>query len=284
MILIGLALLYFAPDMYQYLINKELLIGTRRFGSFIGTNSLAKTIAMCFPILFLLINIGNLSKKESFFIFIIYIIGLVETASIGGTLATLMAIFLSFIFVSNITTQRKVLVVFLAILCVSIPLFLTGIIEFDFFTSRVMDTFFSGNLEGSGSYSMKMSLMKDALKIITENPLWGLGPGGFYDNSIYQQTVHNSYLLLWAEGGILSLIGFLIIVYSIIRYIVYYWKTKSTRTNSNLALVIVAILLFNLITGTQLYQRYRIIPIILMLFSIQFPIKKIGETSGSEEL
>lgn len=62
---------------------------------------------------------------------------------------------------------------------------------------------------------MRLSYWKDTLRIILAHPLIGVGLGNF--NLLQSRYAHNSYLQIWAETGIFSLIAFLWLVLSIIK-------------------------------------------------------------------
>jgi putative inorganic carbon (hco3(-)) transporter len=93
-------------------------------------------------------------------------------------------------------------------------------------------------VDDRGAAESRVGLMKVAFQMIQEQPLLGVGPNnygselenyrGFYGDSdtFWLFTVHNKYLLLWAEDGIGGLLAFLFFVAFIIRRGWQCWQFK----------------------------------------------------------
>lgn len=77
----------------------------------------------------------------------------------------------------------------------------------DIFVERVMGALETGNMDAAGTFSDRMYLIHEAYGI-TRNTIWvGLGADQYRTISAFGAPVHNTYLLLLAEGGIISLMG-----------------------------------------------------------------------------
>jgi len=68
----------------------------------------------------------------------------------------------------------------------------------------------------SFSLIQRLGYWHDTLEIIKAHPLTGVGMGNF--NIMNSRYAHNSYLQLWAEAGILSLISFLWLVWATLKH------------------------------------------------------------------
>lgn len=89
----------------------------------------------------------------------------------------------------------------------------------------------------NGSAHSRIPLMHLAWKVITANPVLGVGANNFaavmgdYAGSEFRYewiyTVHNQYLLVWSETGLIGLAAYLWIYFSIIRRGWRLWKTQN---------------------------------------------------------
>lgn len=78
--------------------------------------------------------------------------------------------------------------------------------------------------DGRSSLSSRTMIWKSAVKIITDNPFFGIGPGNFQDKYLEYQKYfppylewavpqpHNIYLAFWLQSGILGLLGFMFLI------------------------------------------------------------------------
>jgi len=273
-VLIGALVEFFFPSLYLQLIQSGIFIGKIRFGSFMGTNNLVKTIAMCVPMVILLHYNKKLSNISSIVIISTFSIATLKASSIGGTFAVGLAIVLSLLIIRDARIKRMFLVLGIISFMILSIMIATQTINTNLFVSRVIDSVLVGDLEEAGSFSYKKQLMISALRFIAKNPFFGLGLGGYMSIGQSDQTVHNSYLLMWVEGGLLSFIGLTTILLSSALFAKRFIKIHDTKDTALIALIFIVVLAFNLITGTHIYQRFRIIPLVLILFAVP-NLKKI---------
>lgn len=273
-ILLGFFIESFSSPLYTTLINRGIFIGRNRFGSFLGSNGLTKTIAMCIPLVFFLLNKNNLKNNELILIIISFLVAILKASSIGGTVACIIAFVLSYSQLKYSKSKRNLTIFSLIIVIIFLYLVYIGSINIELFTERVLNGLFLGDLEEAGSFNLKVNLMSDAINTIVNNPIIGIGIGGFTKLNKFNQSVHNSYLLIWGEGGIFAFLGLLIIVLSSVIFVLK--KMNKANTGAVFILIFLAIFSFNLLTGTHLYQRFRIIPFILSLYSLTVPERYFG--------
>src|SRR3546814_3033601 len=97
----------------------------------------------------------------------------------------------------------------------------------------------------AGTFTGRMDLILEAWEIVEDTMFVGIGVDQYRVVSPTQVPVHNMYLLLWAEGGLLALLGWMLLLtiagVSVVRV---YWvdrqaaalglsvDRKSTRLNS----------------------------------------------------
>lgn len=80
------------------------------------------------------------------------------------------------------------------------------------FHKRVLGALESGDIEEAGTFADRAALMEEAIEMLRgrEFDLLGIGADQFRVVSVQRIPVHNSFLILWVEGGLLSLLGWVL--------------------------------------------------------------------------
>src|SRR3984885_14084246 len=81
---------------------------------------------------------------------------------------------------------------------------------------------FEGNIEGSGdrnSLAARKELLKQSVRIMTQHPLLGIGPGNFPSYTEKWLVVHNTYTELGAETGVPGVFLFVLMLFLSLRKI-----------------------------------------------------------------
>jgi O-antigen ligase len=201
----------------------------RSYGTFPHPNVLA---AYTIVAIFISCIVSSLYKKEWILIFNIpFLFSLFSSFSRSGLFALFFGIVVFLCFVSksknNISEEdRKILVSFFTILFIFFVMF--GAVLFDIYKERVKFNLTEKALIERIYYN------NIAIKMIKENILFGVGWGRFSDKILdfvepkpiavpsfsfplwFLQPVHNIYLLIGAEAGILALILFIIFLVGIL--------------------------------------------------------------------
>jgi putative inorganic carbon (HCO3(-)) transporter len=110
--------------------------------------------------------------------------------------------------------------------------------------------------DDNGSAESRIPLMNLAFRIIADNPILGVGSNNFsavmdgYLTSEFRQgflyTVHNKYLLVWAEIGFAGLLAYLAFLFGTLRKGWACWK-ENDRLMSTLALGFTAAIVGNMV-------------------------------------
>jgi O-antigen ligase len=85
-----------------------------------------------------------------------------------------------------------------------------------------VESLFLGNIEGSGdrnSLAARKELLKQSLTIMTQHPLFGIGPGNFPSYTETWVVAHNSYAELGAETGVPGVFLFVLMLFLSLRKI-----------------------------------------------------------------
>lgn len=202
-------------ETQKYLLDSS---ATRISGT-LGNPNILAIIFLDFSLPMLLaMHFSNLSKGFRYFVSSAFIAGtlaLIFSMSRGGWIALLVSI--SFILLVNIRLGRinirKMLFIIL-ILIVLVASFSVLVI------SRMKEHDYA-------SLRIRLPLMKVALNMIKANPFLGVGISNYrnsrniYDatreTAIFPEPVHNEYLFIAAEIGILGLMAFLWFIFSLYR-------------------------------------------------------------------
>lgn len=80
------------------------------------------------------------------------------------------------------------------------------------FMKRVAGALSSGDLGQAGTFSDRLDLLLEGWHASREHVLVGMGAEGFREISSHEQPVHNTYVLLLVEGGVMSLAGLCVLL------------------------------------------------------------------------
>lgn len=272
-IAIGSFTMIFFNSFYLKMASLGYFIGTDRMGSFLGSNGLSKTIAISIPLLYLCLKESQIRIHTLYLYIFLFIVGLVLTSSSGGSISSLLA-YILLITLSTIATKKSSFKLLFKQIILSGILVLTIILLIqidksnnlgitDKYEDRIVDVILYEDISEVGSFQSKKSLMIQAWTIVTSSPIIGIGANSFRLTNIYKETVHNIYLGLWVEAGIIGVIGillFLLYSFSIsIKGLLN--KDEKMVRYSLVCLVCTIILSLNYITDTSASVRSTLLPI-----------------------
>ncbi len=214
---------YLESNNINYAFAQEFISRNRAFSPFISPNLLANYLVMII-IISIGIIIQKIKQKQKDLLFIISIISLFTagltlflTKSVGGWLTLFIAIILFFLLGKTLNQKA---IIFPIIVC---------IIIFTTLFSRTDSNNRFSNSQKSLKQTMPMfsieqrkSYWKETITLIKKYPLKGTGIGKFYLPNSQTLHAHNSYLQMWAETGILTILSFL--------GLIFIFVTKSIQT------------------------------------------------------
>lgn len=225
-----------------YFISGHLTYDGRLSAFYLSPNHLAMIISPGLLIGFW--HIITTPKVNLFKIILItpILVALFLTHSYGAWLALLLSLFIILFF-----THKKVTLIFVVLF------FLFFIFESD--SDKFKHLF---DFQENSSLDSRVAIWKSATKILSDNWLWGIGPGNFQEKYLdYQKYFipypewavpqpHNLFLAFWLQTGLLGLIGFLVLLLlwfkKIIKILI---STKDFHTKN--ILLILSTLLFSLL-------------------------------------
>jgi O-antigen ligase len=259
--LIGIILYFFFPDISINYSTSAL----RRMGSLMyNPNQLASNIATAFLFLLFLIERKKVNLAFKAFCMFCLLLGMALTSSFGGILALLSGTIVFFIIGKN----RAVVLNLIVVGIVSIIVFSFFIPLPEVFSERVINNLKATDVADLGSYEARVKLAEKAWDFISANPITGVGADNFIEASHMHNDVHNGYILIWVEGGILSIFGLILITLIFPLYAFLFGSADFKKDKLNLYSVSFAftlLFILNISSHTQFYGRYWFVPFFLLL-------------------
>lgn len=261
-IAIGLAItfywLWYEPTPNLFVSGNGRLVGIKG-----AANGQAAVIAATMPLLYFLWVRKQWPLPLLISALLILLYGLIATSSNSGLLATVTGTFVFFIM--TITLRRAVKVT--CIMLVVVPLFAKYGLDYlpQIFHDRVLSAFESGDLEQAGTFSGRVALIVEALDIIDDTIFIGLGADQFREHSLSGHPVHNAYLLLWTEGGLISMVVWVGMIMTIMMLGLMILRTGKGRIEGAATMATSATILVIANSSTHLFSRSSVLPLILAL-------------------
>jgi len=187
-------------------------------GTLVSANTAGSYLSMLLAPAFSIMVTGQKRtfKGLAMIAFVLGVFALVLTGSRGAWLATLI----SFIIFSIVALRMGWLQIRLVLIGVVIGL-LISIIFYGLLYERIFGY-------DAGSATSRIEQYHVAFQIIKDHPIFGVGANGYFialaqfltrnpNQEVFRWVVHNKYLLVWAEIGILGLLFFLMFLVSTVR-------------------------------------------------------------------
>ena len=117
---------------------------------------------------------------------------------------------------------------------------------------------FAGGGEGLVEHGNRKDLVLTALAWINESPFLGHGVGTILERDDFTALPHNAQLLLWIEGGVISLLG------SILLFGGLFYQAYSTRAGVRRYAMALCLILFGYWqVRTHAYQVFIFLPVVM---------------------
>lgn len=262
----GVYLYYTVP---AYILRQDYdVVSGSRMGSLLGNpNAFAKGISATLFVLFSLAAAGRVKLLSVGLYSILSAFGLMVASSFGGILSGLMA----YVMGSVIFGRRGVVWIGVGAIGV-VSIFSLGLVSVpEIFVERVFPVLEGRNIEEAGSFSRKVSLWNEAVDFMDDALIVGLGADEYVNQTLLENKVHNTYLLLFAEGGAIAFFGFLLMLGALVAPAVRDCLVKgSMRRYALLFIGAWALFLLSCLTNVHVYGRAVLFPLIMsyMLYRV----------------
>ncbi|MDB5524074.1 MAG: hypothetical protein JWM58_1837 [Rhizobium sp.] len=269
-----------------YLINIDgqratsFVSGNGRLTGFVEReNECAALIALATPILMLLVGTKQLPKVALLGLALMGY-GVMLTGSNTGlaSFAAVVAVF------ALLTVNWKMLVP-LGAFCVGIVLMVDRFGR-DYlpvtFQRRVLGALESGNLSEAGSFDHRVELIYEAIGRTRHAMFVGMGADQYTITSFLKQPVHNLYLLLWTEGGLLCMLGFIVMISAGFGPALVALRRPGGRIFAACTLCTVGLFMLSINAFPSVYGRFWTMPIFLAIsMSCAFLARRTSPTASS---
>lgn len=290
---LGAGLALFAPSLYQQAILSGLFVIEGRVGAFLGPNAQAKLIALLLPFVFK--QIATRASPQWFWWgwSLVAAIGLVGAASFGGLISAAFAVVGSLALLRKHLLKLTVGLFVIVFALFGIAAFLSPLwsnSDFEESLERLRQPLEVGSAEGVASYRIRVMLMEEAWEHIQRSPLIGMGSGQYRNHSVFQISVHNTYLLLWCEGGILSFLGIVSFGFFPVLFTLYHWLQHRRHPFFQLAsndwlpyLLMILVFTLNIFSNTNSFSRYTVVPVLLPIILLYRMVLKRDDHAQSSK-
>ncbi|MBT0667219.1 hypothetical protein HT136_02410 [Novosphingobium profundi] len=191
-------------DRITALVNEFVVTGNGRLGAMTGEpNSNGAVCAFALVFLIRGVMTGHLRMPYALALALALIAGLVYSATFTGTFAAL----LTCAFILGLSRLRTSIAI-----AVPLALVLAAYVGFggpvpSVFEERVGDAVLTGDPTRAGTFVGRSALIAEAWQMADDNLLVGLGSDGYRVASPHGMPVHQLYLLVLNEGGLVSILG-----------------------------------------------------------------------------
>jgi hypothetical protein len=192
--------------------NTTFVSGSGRLRGFVERdNECGSLIALTVPMILSMAAMRMLHPLIALALVPLLAYGIMLTGSNTALYAMLYGI--GVFFIATLTMRRLVVgvaAIMLMISAVNMPVVRDHLPAV--FQKRVLTGLESGNLNQAGTFADRMQLNEEAIRFAGEALLVGHGADRYREISEWRAPVHNLYLLIWNEGGLFALAGFLVML------------------------------------------------------------------------
>ena len=245
--------------------GKGVVTGGRRLATLLRNPNLAAAMnALTLPIALFFWSTGRIKAYVALPVLTLFLGTVILTSSNSGLFVTLICLI---VFTAFLSTPKLLLRLALAagILVALVAGFGSKDLLPKTFQTRVLGALSSGDISEAGTFVSRAALIEEALQLISDEKirLVGLGADQFRERSVQTAPVHNLYLLLWVEGGLLALMGW--IMFSAVGALHGFMLSRPGRDKKAMAAMITSVVVFLTIAlfNPHMYARYWTIPIFL---------------------
>ncbi|MEW9857032.1 O-antigen ligase family protein [Novosphingobium sp. M1R2S20] len=261
---IGVAASFFftLDDVLPY-FGDGFISGNGRVGAMAGEpNPNGASVAFAMPMLLYCLRERILSPIVGLCCAVILVWGLMLSASFTGFTATSLAALVTITLLGVRYLARLLLAVVIAasiFLASGAPLPST-------FQERVGSAVESGDLNQAGTFVNRAELMEEAWHFAEDTAFIGMGVDQYRLVSAHDNPVHNLYLLIWNEGGIIAFAGLIAMLSMLLLLAVQGFRIRPREG----AMAISVVIVFLIYTSSlpHMYSRNWAVPIMLALSTI----------------
>jgi O-antigen ligase len=246
--------LYESPNAYRF------VSGNKRLQTTLGDpNASANVVALTMPLILYLWFNNQIKTTLLAVILPILLVAVLFTSSVNGLVCNIVSLGLFLLLKLNWR-------IFLGsiVLVIGVTAFISEAGQ-DYlpkaFQKRVLSAIEEGELEKAGSFSDRFTLLREAAARIDQNPLAGTGADQFRNYTESGLPVHNAYFLVWVEGGLIALIGWLLLLATPVVAAIQNFVVAASRTVSITTFGIGLVFATIAVNNAHMYARFWLVPL-----------------------
>ncbi|MGH8542174.1 MAG: O-antigen ligase family protein, partial [Gammaproteobacteria bacterium] len=262
---LGVAVFSWGFDFTQFSWVTEnpewrIVSGSGRLQTLLGDpNASASMIAITLPLLLYLWLTGSVRTLAVVGILPLLISAAIMTSSVNGLASNSFSILLFVV----LAMRWRMLIGVLGGAAASIVWF--GVWGTEYlpraFQKRVLDAWESGGIEQAGTAQDRLVLFREAMDIIDRNPLIGVGADQFRLYTSSGLPVHDAYFLVWAEGGLIALIGWLVLLATPAVAAILAYQITRLRLPSVATVTVGGVFALIAVNNAHMYARFWLVPL-----------------------
>jgi hypothetical protein len=255
---LGAIVLYYSG----YTGDFSFVTGNGRLAGFTGNpNTSAQVIALTCPLAAYLWLSGRMPAYFALPLLLVFALALVLASSNSGIAMTGLSMFVFLLLLRDIRILGRALA----------GLAVCGGLVFVWgsywlpatFEQRVLSAVRSGSLDDAGTYEDRVELMREAIDMLDQTMVVGLGVDQYRVVSRFGAPVHNTHLLIWTEGGLPALLGWIALLTIVLIGPLFIARRQPLVAATGFCVGLVLVMV-GFTTG-HLYARYAIVPVQLAL-------------------
>lgn len=259
---VGATFFFTLNDVLPYL-GDGFITGNGRVGAMAGEpNPNGASVAFALPMLLYCLRERILSPLAGLCCAFVLIWGLLLSASFTGFAATSLASLITIALLGLRYLVRLLLVLTVAggiFIASGAPLPAT-------FQERVGGAVGQADLGQAGTFLNRAELMEEAWHFAEQTAFIGMGVDQYRLVSAHDNPVHNLYLLIWNEGGVLAFAGLVTMLCLLVALAALGFKARPRE--GAMALAVVTVFLIYTSSLPHMYSRNWAIPLMLALSTI----------------
>lgn len=244
--------------------DPSLVSPSRRLRSLIGRENAAAAMAAAAITFNVYLRATGAIRVAHFVpVLAVLIYGLLLTGSNTGFGGAVIGVGFVLLFMG----QARAIMVTLAVAAVGVLI----VVQFgeavlpEIFLKRVFGALASGDLDQAGTFEDRFELIREAIRVTDGTIFLGLGADQYRTISAQGAPVHNTYLLVLAEGGLVSLVGLCGLFLAGAALGVGAIATPDNRARGALTLAIVVFFALLLNAFAHFYARFWHVPLALAM-------------------
>ncbi len=242
----------------------DFLSGGRRLGAFTAdANWNGAVLAMAVPAVFYL----RAKKKVGNVLTLIWLpvlfLGVLLTASVTA-FASCAAAVLTFMLVGGVRPSLRATTLLVAAgLLLGFVFFESGGELPKIFVDRVGNAIDRGDITEAGTFEGRMQLIREAWGMVEQHMIVGVGADQYREISALKAPVHNMYLLLWVEGGLTAMFGWVLMMAVLLAAAIRAYPRDRLATALTFSTTVTFLIASN--ASPHMYARLWSVPVLIAL-------------------